>query len=378
MKVSIKRALSSVVGILLLAPASTVDAQQALKVVICKNNSSGGILLRNKKCKSGETKLSNISALTGTKGTDGADGSLRIYGDGSAGELYVTTGISLSDPNQQFTNCTITATGSLQVESGATIRCSGTFTNLGTLRVTQEAYGSATEANSGAMTVPARNAPAAAHVARPAGEGEFGSSSLTLAGGYAGLAYDQSARRAILKPGVTGGGPGGGGSRTSEAQPGGGSVTILAAGAISNEGTITAPGASPSSGNGTGGSAGGIIIIASKTSISNTGTISATGGNGSNSGYDVGAGGGGAGGIVHLLAPSVSQGTITVTGGTKGTSTTAVTSPYRTAGGGGGACGGHGGNGAYVGNSPTNTQFGAENGESGSTFVTLADPTSLF
>ena len=64
------------------------------KTLICKKTSGGAINLRQSRCKANETAIDNINLLTGPTGTNGSngaagtngeDGSLRIYGDGSAG-----------------------------------------------------------------------------------------------------------------------------------------------------------------------------------------------------------------------------------------------------------------------------------------------------
>jgi len=71
------------------------------------------------------------------------------------------------------------------------------------------------------------------------------------------------------------------------------------------------------SGGGSGGS-GGVLFLSSPT-ITNTGTISVAGGNGGNGGTYGGGGGGGSGGNVFLIYKTLTEGTITLTGGTGGT-----------------------------------------------------------
>jgi hypothetical protein len=375
-----------------------VHAQQAAKVFICKNTSSGAIVLRTRKCKSAEIKVSNISELrgsdgtdgtngtngingtngtNGTNGVDGADGSLRIYGDGSAGELHIAADTTLEVPNLQYTDILIDVGVRLSVPGGTILRCTGTFRNRGTLSVAAEGNGTYTDSNaSGVLTIPSRNSPVAAHTARVASDGEFGASSTNLVGGLGGLSFNPNALRTILKPGVTGGGAGAGAGATSQGAEGGGALTVLAGGSFSNEGLIEANGTNAS--GGAGGGAGRIIIIASKTSISNTSTITAIGGSGGNSTSSSAAGGGGAGGLVHLLAPSISAGALTLTGGAAGSTAVPVTANPRSAGGGGGACGGDGGYGSDLNASPGNSQGGASAGTVGKSFTTVADPTGLF
>lgn len=372
--------LQFLLALSLFVGATSSYAQQASNVVICKKTSSGAVTLRTKKCKSGETKVSNISSLTGNNGANGADGSLRIYGDGSAGELHITTNTTLSDPNLQYTNILIDVGVQLNVPTGVVLRCNGTFRNRGTIVVNPEGNGTYTDSNTtNALTVPSRSAPAAAHVARVASNGEYGESSRNLVGGLGGTAHNSATLKSILKPGDLGGGPGGGAGRSTEGAQGGGTITVLAAGALSNEGLISADG--EDAGQGTGGGAGGFVILASKSSVSNTGTISVTGGDGGNSVSYAAAGGGGGGGVVHFLAPSITAGTITLTPGAAGSTATAVTATMRAAGSGGGAGGGDGGYGSDVDavtSSPSNRQSGASAGAVGQSFSTTGDPTALF
>jgi hypothetical protein len=112
--------------------------------VICKKRSNGAITLRTRRCSASETKVTNITALTGatgptgapgSAGSEGADGSLRIYGDGSSGALNVatTTSWSGSEALGQYTDCSIAAGVTLTVPTGTVLRCSGSFTNDGTI-----------------------------------------------------------------------------------------------------------------------------------------------------------------------------------------------------------------------------------------------------
>lgn len=175
-----------------------------------------------------------------------------------------------------------------------------------------------------------------------------------------GVAYSLSELAMIFDPGFDGGGNGkdGGGASVLEANlplggAGGGSLTILAAGAVQNNvgAFIRANGAngytkSDEDEAGSGGGAGGFIIIASTSTITNGGTIQANGGNASNAGTgtgaDEGGGGGGGGGFIHLLSQNASLvgGTFEVTGGTAGNGVGAKTG---FSGGSGGAMGGDGG-----------------------------------
>src|SRR5262245_28730335 len=74
----------------------------------------------------------------GAAGAPGADGSVRVYGNGSAGARTISADESWLEggnppANIQFTNFTIDAGVTLIIPSGTVIRCTGTFTNNGTL-----------------------------------------------------------------------------------------------------------------------------------------------------------------------------------------------------------------------------------------------------
>ena len=74
-------------------------------------------------------------------GVDGADGSIRIYGDGSAGDLLVASGsVSLSATNTQYHNIQVASGALLIVPSGTVLRATGTFVNEGTVQVSGYAH----------------------------------------------------------------------------------------------------------------------------------------------------------------------------------------------------------------------------------------------
>lgn len=195
-----------------------------------------------------------------------------------------------------------------------------------------------------------------------------------LSGGIVtrGVALPVLTLRKLLHPGPLGGGPGG--ADLGYSGVGGGSLVFVAEGEITISGAINANGGNGApdtnaAGVNGGGGGGGIVILASKTGISNTGAINAMGGAGaagSTSGsLAVTASGGG--GWVHLLAPSITAGTIMTTGGAGGVSDNGNGFGY-----GGGASGGSGGNPAASGSAAT----------TGSTGLiiqsTVADPATLF
>lgn len=302
----------------------------------------------------------------GPTGASGADGQLRIYGDGSAGDLTVSaTGsfVTLAPSgNLQFANITIKTGVTTYVPSGTTLRCTGTFRCDGTLAVSTGAF---------ADTYTGLPHPG---IARAAAEPGLRGTGFVFGGlgGY-GLGEEQSLVF-LDAPGMAGGAgasiPVGGVSTIGAA--GGGGLLILARGAIQIAGMIqaNAVGTSLASGGG-----GGVIILASATSIQNTGTIQAKGSKGGNADSSHGAGGGGGGGIIHPIAPSTVPGMTDVSGvpgGARGT----VSSVTRTGGPGGGASGGNGGQGGDV--SSGNVGDPGEDGDTGYMFQVPADPTALF
>lgn len=357
------------------APSEAVAA-----TVICKKNSNGVLTLRSNRCSKGETKLSNISSLTGAAGTDG---SLRIYGDGSAGALNVTSDVTWisNEALGQYTTCAIASGATLTVPTGTVLRCSGAFTNNGTLVVknTFAAPQVGSIAASGGI-YPAYQPAASAGLgwARVAGgNGGYGDNTAAVAGGATGFGLTARYAANILRPGPIGGGAGGA-PVGSFGSAGGGSLTILAKEALTNNGTIRADGDSSSAGLG-GGGAGGILILASKVSITHgaAGTLEADGGSGGASVATRGNSGGGGGGIIHLLAPAITvTGATSVLGGAAGDSTTAVTSSPRGGGAGGGSMAGAGGAGGTV--ATNNSLSGATAGGDGLVLQTVADPTALF
>ena len=354
--------------------------------VICKKNSNGALTLRSNRCARGETKVSNISALTGTNGSDGAagaDGSLRIYGDGSAGALNITSDVTWisNEALGQYTTCTIASGATLTVPTGTVLRCSGAFTNDGTIVVkntfTAPQIGSI-PASGGIYPAFQPAATAGLGWGRTAGgNGGYGDNTAAVAGGAVGFGLTARYAANILRPGPIGGGAGGS-PVASFGSAGGGTLTVLAKEALTNNGTIRADGDSSSAGLG-GGGAGGILILASKVSITHgaAGALEADGGSGGASVATRGNSGGGGGGLIHLLAPTITvSGTTSVLGGAVGDSTTAVTSTSRGGGAGGGTMAGAGGAGATV--ATNNSLSGATAGAAGLVLQTTTDPTALF
>jgi hypothetical protein len=322
---------------------------------------------------------------TGSQGPAGMDGSLRIYGDGSAGSLTVATGftdwfqdstVAQATPtptNLSFVNLTIPAGATITVPSGTVIRCTGTFTLNGNISVMNSVLsysadfgGTPPVISFGASNIAGRF-------------GDLGDNTVTRNGGIGGKGLREIQARAFLHPGLFGGGEGAHIGVASE-NIGGGSFTVLAQGAIviGSTGSISVNAFSLSVADGAGGGAGGVLILASKTSVTNQGAIHADGLRGSQSNLDIGAGGGGGGGIVHLLAPTITAGTITVAAGGAGTpgAVGSVTANPRSGGGGGGACGGDGGVGGAV--NTTGDPLAGTAGSAGRILLSHVDPTPLY
>lgn len=328
----------------------------------------------------------------GDPGPAGADGSLRVYGDGSAGDRVVSSDEDWnSGPDQpknlQFASLTIDAGATLTVPSGMTIRVTGQFVNHGTIVVLPAADG-----GFAGMDGPGNDDdfsstpvdPVAGIGTLAAQAGEVGGASSAQLAGRGGIGLSEFEARQLLTittlagGGGAVGGPDSNGSITSNfGSKGGGALRILAMGGINNgaDGEIHADG----DGGVGGGGGGGVVILASMSGVENNGAISAVGGDGEDTQDAEAASGGGGGGIVHMLAPSVSnEGTIDVAGGHGGAAAVgAIASSTRYAGGGGGASGGDGGKGSFVPLGVLPLPPKAGDGEVGFSLVTEVDPTAL-
>jgi len=272
-------------------------------------------------------------------------------GDGSAGNLTIaaSTNWATTPPvNLNFANVTINAAQTLTVPAGTTIRCSGTFTNNGTLLVNTGARlgGLNNFAFLAAVDIYSMGHPGDAF--RPASGGSYDTATThNVQAGLGGEPIPRTTAMTSFNSFRIGGGSGAGWRDGGNDGDGGGLVKVYCTGSITNVGTISANGGTPSIL--TGGGGGGIVVLASTASVTNSGTINAVGGNGGASFSFGGAGGGGGGGIVVFVAPAMgATGTINVGGGNGGSVATAVTSGARYGGGGGGASGGAGGNGGGI------------------------------
>jgi hypothetical protein len=323
----------------------------------------------------------------GPMGAPGADGQLRIYGDGSAGDVVIDAGGTVdlfeevvTDGNAQFANLTIAAGTTLRVPSGTVLRCSEVCQNDGTILVGAGASGGigrASGGNIGPGELPAMASAVASIVGRAAQTGEVGDASVARLGGGGGGGVTAAQARVFLRLDAIGGGGGGMGiADVTSGGAGGGAITVLAREGIVNTGLIDASGTISSLTGGGGG--GGIIVLASAGDVTNGGTLAALGGKGGSASASGAAGGGGGGGIIHVLAPTVMLGTSIVDPGLGGDAIAAggITANPRSGGAGGGGCGGEGGQGQVA---PTNgASSTGDPGLPGHVLTTLVDPTALF
>ena len=289
-------------------------------------------------------------------------------GDGSAGDLTVTVPLDWNatpPSNPNFANITINAGQTLTVPAGTTIRCSGSFNNLGTIEV----LSGAGNAESGSISSGVAATQCLAGVAHPgdsfgpASAGQCNSDMTAFArnlnGANGGDAIPQSVAITSFNSFRIGGGAGAGWGQGGQ---GGGLLKVYCNGDITSNGVINAQGQNGSTQ--TGGGGGGIVILASTTSVSNTGDINVNGGDGSSSSPYGGAPGGGGGGILLFVAPSITvTGTIDLSPGASVTPLVAPLTGSARGGGGGGASGGSGGSGGRV--STTGVRFIGNSGTNG-------------
>ncbi len=301
-----------------------------------------------------------------------------IYGDGSAGDLNVvgdTFWTNAPPENVFFDSVTIDAGVALHVPSGTVIRALGDVTINGTLFVDNGAFGALRLGGDDAtITEGGRPADPGLSLAA-AGDGEYGDDSATRTGGTGGSALNELTARLIAYPGPTAGGGGGAGGQAEGGGSGGGSLVIIARGAITVNGAITADGSSLFGGGG----GGGWVILGSPESVNVAGAINANGGTAELAGSDEGASGGGGGGIIHLVSPTIDvTGTLLVNGGAGGPGAPAgtISANLFTGGGGGGALGGEGGGGS---NAQTDgSSADGEAGAPGLILQSLFDPIWFF
>jgi hypothetical protein len=219
-----------------------------------------------------------------------------VYGDGSAGPLYITSPtdwstIAPANGNFQFTNIVISST--LTVPGGIVLRALGNIdiTNTGSIIVSPGFTTPVPHAGI-AMTPSTYNVPG---VAIPPTEAYFLTHPPAHAGGNGvGLFNIELAPNQTLIHAVVFGGPGGG------------SLVLRAAGSININGTVTANGADGALGGAGGG--GGVVVLAAKGGFSGSGIINAQGGAGSETVYSFQlVGGGGGGGVVLAIGPNANS-----------------------------------------------------------------------
>lgn len=300
-------------------------------------------------------------------------------GDGGVGDLAITTSTdwSLTPPTSglpNYMNCSVSAGATFTVPAGTILRCSGTFTNNGTIEV--RPFGGTSQSwntNSVGPTVGFRTYPHPGDSHRIPASGSLHNDGVNdiqfLYGGPGGMAIPKVTARSAFNNFQFGGGSGAG----YAGGQGGGLLKVYANDDIINFGTIRANGSPgfPTCGGG----AGGIVILASTTEVNQVGNVVAVAGSGGNSAAWGGPGGGGGGGIVVLAAPFINDsGMQYVDGGAKGSNSTSVTYAGRTGGGGGGASGGHGGSGGDVYAIASATTSQAANGGSGYVLLIEANP----
>lgn len=323
------------------------------------------------------TLQSGVSGLDGrVTALESADAALGrwMYGDGSAGDLVISSFVNwtLTQPTQlSFNNCTIQSGGTLMVSAGTTLRCAGTFTNEGTIRVEVGARGGFIALPRAALVGSSISLPQPGDMPDVGGM-PFYDTDGVYTDVVPGSPGSRAASKAYIVSNLTRlriGGSGGGGGAARGGGDGGGLLRVLVNGAITNAGRIEANG-----GGGSGGGGGGIVILASRASIHHSGTISASGGRGTDTDPRNGAGGGGGGGIVVFASPSVENtGTVDVSGGQGGAVTQLVNGTgVRAGGGGGGGSGGAGGSGASL--SGGENSSGGFIGQPGFTLTLQQDP----
>ena len=295
--------------------------------------------------------ITNVdNALTAHIGDTAA--ALFFGGSGAAGDLTVSANTTWTTTppagnNLSFNNVVIDASRTLTVPAGTTIRCTGSFTNNGTLAVSSAGNGGYYSMSSSASQLWGRQ-PGAGDTPLAASS-PLGATVLNvgLNGGASGSRILKTTAASSFNSFRVGGG-GGSGHQSGTGGHGGGLVKIYCNGAIVNNGVISANGSNVTGG---GGGGGGIVILASSTSIANdSGSISVVGGNGGNSASNNGIGGGGGGGIIVFVAPAISNtGSTSVLGGLEGSLVTnPLTSAAHSGGGSGGGSGGIGGVGGSV------------------------------
>lgn len=358
------------------ASAQTTCVRATNRVVKGKVTTSLSTTTRSGNCRRGE--VAAVTGPTGATGATGTDGQLRVYGDGSSGALTISSTQTFTDASPMYTDVVINSGSVFSVPSGTVIRCTGSFTNNGTVTVLRGASGGRNTGIDSTTIMSAYALPHQGASSRAATSGESGDTSALRTGGFGGVGLSLFEASTLRYPGPYAGGGGGGGFSVTGGQ-GGGSLVVLCGGAVTNNGSIIADGEDITTAAGGGG--GGIVILASKTSVTSSAgsSVVARGGDAGVSSTSTSPGGGGGGGVIHFMAPTIDVGSATtsVAGGVGGAIGVDVSSNPRAGGPGGGGSGGNGGNGGSI-PSGGNTPGAGSSGSTGHIISTTVDPTSLF
>jgi len=331
------------------------------------------------KGEAGEQGVPGPQGPQGEAGPIGESGNVNIYGNGASGDVSYTTNATFNG-GALYHDITVQNGATLTVTSGTTIRCTGTFTNFGSIQVINGASGATREQSSDSTIDIAEQAPHTGIARRPAGNGEVVNVNVALSAaspGEAGIGIS-TANSKMLTMQMYGGGGGGIGYHNAIPGTGGGSLRILCHDGIVNFGTIIAYGGAGFTG--AGGAGGGIVFLGSSGVITHTGEVDVHGGPGGPAHVNTcaGAGGGGGGGYVRFYSPfSINDnGTENISGGAAGTlDVNCISSTRRFGGGGGGGSIGNGGKGGSV---NSNGQFFPANaGGVGVVDKILVDPVYL-
>lgn len=278
--------------------------------------------------------LTATSSTTATWQYASSGATLADFGDGSDGDVTISSGTTTLTRTMYYNNLTISGTGVLNT-NGYKVYVKGTLTNSVTGGIIR------TPNNGGNSAGTTAGAGATAMTENDMGAGLAGQAGVAgAAGGLGGSAGNPgNAAGSAEGYGAAGANGGNGGSGTGGAA---GTYTNVPERVIRHDhwykldyknggqgGASGGGGASAAlgtgGGSGGGGSGGGVIIIFANT-VNNTGSFSCRGGNGGNgnqgNGNSTGGGGGGGGGGGHIyiicnVLTAVS--TLTVTGGTGGT-----------------------------------------------------------
>jgi len=186
----------------------------------------------------------------------------RFYGDGSAGNLTVSSNVTWAafpptGNNLNFTDLTIDAGSTLSIPAGTVIRCTGTFANNGTITVFDAGNHGVLDIRSYSFS--SFTAPGRGDASRAAGMPDAHTAlGVTLFGGKGGRGIPKTVAASSFNNFTRGGGGGVGSVGFGVGYgDGGGLVKIYCQGAVINNGVIEANGSSGVSVSTFGGGGGG-------------------------------------------------------------------------------------------------------------------------